>query len=43
MIAQQAELEPQGDAADKFRADCVRFAWRTKLSVSSAVDVRMRL
>ena len=29
--------------ADKFRAECVRFAWRTKLAVSSAVDVRMRL
>ena len=43
LIAQLAELEPQGDAADKFRAECVRFAWRTKLSVSSAVDVRMRL
>ena len=43
LIARDAELEPQGDAADKFRAECVRFAWRTKLAVSSAVDVRMRL
>ena len=43
IIAQRAGLEPQGDAADKFRATCVRYAWRTKLSISSAVDVRMRL
>ena len=43
LIARAAGLELQGDAADKFRAECVRFAWRTKLSVSSAVDVRMRL
>lgn len=43
LIAKQAGLEAQGDKADKFRAECVRFAWRTKLSVSSAVDVRMRL
>ena len=43
LIAADADLEPKGDAADKFRAECVRFAWRTKLSVSSAVDVRMKL
>lgn len=43
LIAEDAGLEPKGDKADKFRAECVRFAWRTKLSVSSAVDVRMKL
>lgn len=43
LIAHDAGLEPHGDAADAFRAECVRFAWRTKLSVSSAVDVRMKL
>ncbi|AEK37066.1 hypothetical protein CVAR_1714 [Corynebacterium variabile DSM 44702] len=43
MIADARGLEPQGDAADKFRAECVRFGWRTKLQISSGVDVRMRL
>lgn len=43
LVARDAGLEPQGDAADKFRAECTRFAWRTKLSVSTAVDVRMKL
>ena len=43
IIAQHAGLEAKGDAADKFRAECARFGWRTKLAVSSAVDVRMRL
>ncbi len=32
-----------GLSGNKFRDECVRFAWRTKLSVSSAVDARMRL
>lgn len=43
IIARHAGLEAKGDAADKFRAECARFGWRTKLAVSSAVDVRMRL
>lgn len=43
IIADRTGLQPQGDDADKFRAECVRFGWRTKLAVSSAVDVRMRL
>lgn len=43
IIADRTGLQPQGDPADKFRAECVRFGWRTKLAVSSAVDVRMRL
>ncbi|MGO1948835.1 MAG: Tex family protein [Mycobacteriaceae bacterium] len=43
MIAQARGLEPRGDAADGFRAECARFGWRTKLQVSSGVDVRMRL
>ncbi|MFR4189966.1 MAG: Tex-like N-terminal domain-containing protein, partial [Corynebacterium variabile] len=38
MIADARGLEPQGDAADKFRAECVRFGWRTKLQISSGVD-----
>ncbi|MCR5913557.1 S1 RNA-binding domain-containing protein [Corynebacterium sp. zg254] len=42
-IAHLAGLEATGDAADKFRAECVRFGWRTKLAVSSAVDTRVRL
>ncbi|MEY8565148.1 Tex family protein [Corynebacteriaceae bacterium 7-707] len=43
MIALARGLEPRGDAADRFRAECARFGWRTKLQVSSGVDVRMRL
>ncbi|MBC2681779.1 Tex family protein [Corynebacterium anserum] len=43
IIAEDGGLTPRGDKADQFRAECVRFAWRTKLSVSSAVDVRMKL
>lgn len=43
IIADRTGLQAQGDPADKFRAECVRFGWRTKLAVSSAVDVRMRL
>ena len=43
IIADRTGLGSQGDAADKFRAECVRFGWRTKLAVSSAVDARMRL
>ncbi|MGV0867771.1 Tex family protein [Corynebacterium kalidii] len=43
MIALARGLEPKGDAADRFRAECIRFGWRTKLQVSSGVDVRMRL
>ena len=43
LIAEHAGLQARGDAADKFRAECARFGWRTKLAVSSAVDVRMRL
>ncbi|AGP31028.1 Tex family protein [Corynebacterium terpenotabidum] len=43
MIAMARGLEPKGDAADRFRAECVRFGWRTKLQVSSGVDVRTRL
>jgi uncharacterized protein len=43
MIALARGLEPKGDAADRFRAECTRFGWRTKLQVSSGVDVRMRL
>ncbi|WP_312976116.1 Tex family protein [Corynebacterium sp.] len=43
MIALARGLEPRGDAADGFRAECTRFGWRTKLQVSSGVDVRMRL
>ncbi len=42
-VAALGGLEPQGDAADAFRAECARFGWRTKLAVSSAVDTRMRL
>ncbi|OLT54778.1 RNA-binding transcriptional accessory protein [Corynebacterium sp. CNJ-954] len=43
MIALARGLEARGDAADGFRAECTRFGWRTKLQVSSGVDVRMRL
>ncbi|WP_297008646.1 Tex family protein [uncultured Corynebacterium sp.] len=43
MIAAARGLEPRGDAADRFRAECCRFGWRTKLQISSGVDVRMRL
>lgn len=43
MIALARGLEPRGDAVDGFRAECTRFGWRTKLQVSSGVDVRMRL
>jgi uncharacterized protein len=43
MIADARGLTPRGDAADKFRAECVRYGWRTKLQISSGVDVRLRL
>ncbi|HIW96257.1 MAG TPA: RNA-binding transcriptional accessory protein [Candidatus Corynebacterium gallistercoris] len=43
LIAERTGILPAGDACDKFRAACVRYAWRTKLSISSAVDVRMKL
>lgn len=39
MIAAHCEM----DTANPFVADAVRWGWRTKLEVSSALDVRMRL
>ncbi|RAV34471.1 Tex family protein [Corynebacterium heidelbergense] len=44
LIAELAQLQPIGEEGpDAFRAECVRYAWRTKLAISSAVDVRGRL
>ena len=40
MIAERFNLDT---GASRWLADAVRFGWRTKLAVSSALDVRMRL
>ncbi|MFD6894462.1 Tex family protein [Rhodococcus sp. NPDC060086] len=42
-IAGRFGIADQGRAADRWLLDTVRWAWRTRLQVSMAVDVRMRL
>ncbi len=42
-IAAHFGIADRGRAADDWLLDTVRWAWRTKLAVSLAVDVRMRL
>ena len=43
MIAARFGIADLGRPADRWLADTVRWAWRTRLLVSSALDVRMRL
>lgn len=42
-IATRFGIADEGRAADKWLLDTVRWAWRTKLSLSLALDTRMRL
>lgn len=42
-IAARFGIADEGRAADKWLLDTVRWAWRTKLLVSLALDIRMRL
>ncbi|WP_407938077.1 Tex family protein [Nakamurella panacisegetis] len=42
-IAARFGIADQGRAADKWLRETVRWAWRTRLSVSLGIDVRMRL
>lgn len=43
LIATDMGLSGRGDAADAFRAECVRTGWTKKLAVSSATDARAKL
>jgi protein Tex len=42
-IARQFGLDDQGRAADRWLAETVRWAWRTRILVHLGVDLRMRL
>ncbi|ORI11981.1 RNA-binding transcriptional accessory protein [Rhodococcus sp. 1163] len=42
-IARKFDIADRGRAADRWLLDTVRWAWRTKLLVTMAIDVRMRL
>ncbi|MET4048415.1 MULTISPECIES: Tex family protein [unclassified Rhodococcus (in: high G+C Gram-positive bacteria)] len=42
-IASKFDIADRGRAADRWLLDTVRWAWRTKLLVTMAIDVRMRL
>ena len=43
MVADEMDLRPTGGASDAWIAECVRSGWRTKLRVSTGVDIRMQL
>ncbi|WP_018023778.1 Tex family protein [Corynebacterium ulceribovis] len=43
MVADAMDLHPTGGASDDWVAECVRSGWRTKLRVSTGVDIRMQL
>ncbi|MCZ4078480.1 Tex family protein [Rhodococcus sp. H36-A4] len=42
-IAKKFDIADRGRAGDRWLLDTVRWAWRTKLLVTMAIDVRMRL
>ncbi|QCB52720.1 RNA-binding transcriptional accessory protein [Rhodococcus sp. PAMC28707] len=42
-IARKFDIADRGRAGDRWLLDTVRWAWRTKLLVTMAIDVRMRL
>jgi protein Tex len=42
-IAAAAGVRDEGRAADRWLADCVRFAWRTRILLHLSVDIRVRL
>ena len=43
MIARRFEISDQGRPADRWLVDTVRLAWRTRIQVRLAVDMRLRL
>jgi uncharacterized protein len=43
LIAAAAGVRDEGRAADRWLADCVRFAWRTRILLHLSVDIRVRL
>ena len=43
LIAAAAGVRAEGRAADRWLADCVRFAWRTRILMHLSVDIRVRL
>jgi uncharacterized protein len=43
MIARRFEVNDRGRAADKWLADTVRWAWRTRILVRLGIDLRLRL
>ncbi|WP_294532177.1 Tex family protein [uncultured Rhodoblastus sp.] len=42
-IAARFAVKDCGRASDKYLADCVRWAWRTRIRISLSVDLRARL
>ena len=42
-IAAAAGIRDEGRAADRWLADCVRFAWRTRILLHLSIDIRVRL
>jgi uncharacterized protein len=42
-IAAAAGIRDGGRPADRWLADCVRFAWRTRILLHLAIDIRVRL
>ncbi len=42
-IAAAAGIRDEGRAGDRWLADCVRFAWRTRILMHLSVDIRVRL
>ncbi len=42
-IAAAAGVRDEGRAADRWLADCVRFAWRTRILLHLSIDIRVRL
>jgi len=43
LIAAAAGVRSEGRAADRWLAECVRFAWRTRILMHLSVDIRVRL
>ena len=43
LIAAAAGVRAEGRAADRWLAECVRFAWRTRILMHLSVDIRVRL
>jgi protein Tex len=43
LIAAAVGVRDEGRAADRWLAECVRFAWRTRILLHLSVDIRVRL